>query len=1835
MQHLFKANNTNKRLQPYKRSFLHALLAFVLLVPMMGWGQTTGIYYIINNNTNAYVQDASTNWYLVPASNGGNPSVDTIDWTWHALSPLDPEYPLVTTYQTNKDLNSVWVVKKSGDDYYLIHILSGKYMTYNTGVGSNSNRRTFHMESTGTGDVLFKFTASGTPTYYSINPKNVTTGHKYLNPSRGNKNKYYADNGSPDGGYNVGGIIGLYNKDASGDEGSKWFLEAAPLLTAPTISDLDPSTNTVTVYEVNGLPAGYNIHYTTNGTDPTASSPTLSGGVYTVTEACTLKAVVERYGVVLTDVAEKDLEPVPPEAPTFTIDCDDNVSLSCGNTPDASIYYTMTTDGSEPADPTPTTSSTLYDNNPISIANGYRMKAIACKGSCSNIASFTYDNTFGAIATITSDDCSETNPRGNVMVVNGVDGPTYWYAVTSVNGNSTPDEAPDPAGGTYTQYTLGTEVMLDNLTAGNNGYCTVHCYAIFCETPKTITSTVHQLKTSGKPTLTPPSGSSPVVLISGGVYGDVAVCTADMGTPEDTSDDVTQSLPIAPSGTAQYTIDGVSGILTFAFKHSDWSNSCEAIYTIPAPPAAPTYSQSCDNKLSLSTSSPMAVIHYTTDGSEALITSPTYSEGCLYSITPGTRVRAKAFEGFLSSTALDYTYQPEHVAAPTFFVNGNEVTISSSTLGATVYFTFNTNGNENEDDPIVDPSIPDPTNVSPGNPDPNNPDPDATYLYSTEFVLPGITKFKAVAVKDGMESSCIASTTSREGYTITNVEQLNTIAGNESYRGKYWFIEDNFDASSYNGPVDFTGVLVGNYHTISGLTKPLFNQISGSGVVRDLNLKGVDISTTGNAGAIACTATDNSRIYNCGILPTTADGTSTSQVGGNANVGGLVGELNENARVINCFSYADITSGAYRGGIVGNNNVTTASKQDNVNTMVMNCMFYGNIAQGGSGTSIAPIYGGKKISNAGSTGLNNYNYFRFNKEYVQNQWITAYNCALGAQDRNLERFEFYRFILNSNYELASWYIKGTVTGAADRVGHWVLDKSVAPYPILKSGEGVYPSIINPDAAHAVPIDADHVHRNEGRKLGELGVNISGVGSNAPSGAAISTTTLTLNVTDKDEPNYNFNYKKVQLPYYNEVGTGNYTNNKVVTGWKITGFVGGTPGNFSTDTYDYPSFNFVDRACTNKDLYSVSHRVFNQGAYYEVPDGVTAITIEPYWANCVYLSDAKYDVTYSSTTAYQVSDMGDRPATFNGEQTVYNNIATAINNLTSGTTVYDAAVVLVGNYHHYFNDISINTSKTLTIMSADMDNDNEPDNTFFYQHTDRHSIAPMRFDFINIPGIGMAQKEDGRENDPQPGIFHATGWFEITNTVLIRFGQFEYAKYSENSIKPIILHGGIYEQYVSTNDGNATYQYTFVGGNAWFNEFNLGCHTRSGAGKTPKHPVSVAGGDYEKFYLSGINKPEQDQDAENAECYIDGGRFGELAGAGMQVIKGDVTWLINGADITSFFGGGINDAKPITGNVNTTISNSWVTEFFGGPKFGNMSNGKTVTTTATNCNFGDFFGAGYGGTALNRKGLVDQSNLNNYDSYWNSWVDTHYKRSWNATYSGISTDYLSEYLFYSGGHDAKKVGRLYVYYASLSLASAQSVTSTLTGCTIGNFYGGGKLGAVEHDVVSSLTDCTVTGNAFGSGYSAAVPTVEVTNRKNSQNVVGFEVKPYYNNAANVFNDEQVACPVSVTYTWKHTDATISAGNEFDETDGHFILTNQSTDQLGAVKGNAILTIKGNSVIGTEGDSSTGNVYGGGDECEVVGNTTVILGGNTNVRGNVYGGGNRGTVNGNSSVTIAEP
>ena len=1267
--------------------------------------------------------------------------------------------------------------------------------------------------------------------------------------------------------------------------------------------------------------------------------------------------------------------------------------------------------------------------------------------------------------------------------------------------------------------------------------------------------------------------------------------------------------PSSSAGT-QYTAPfDVSGPITIkAIATKDGFDDSEVTTKSFSQVATPTIQANADNTISITCATSGATIYYTTDGSTPTTSSTQYTSplGWECSSKPIKAIAVK--NGSINSTVATGSVTLK-CAKPVFSVttigNTRSLTISCAfPPGATIYYTLN-GGSSTQ--------------------------------YSSVLTVNINDVITAYATASGFDDSDVATKTIREEltptdgkYHIDNQTQFETfidMASSDEGATYHYLLNADVNAGS-EITIPFSGTFDGQGHTISGLDHALFNSIDG-GTVKDVILDDVNITSGTNVGAITNETSGASRIYNIGILG--------GSVGGSNNVGGIVGLLDGTSRVVNCYSYATITGGHDVGGIVGYNNGTTTA--GNINTMVMNCMFYGDIT---GGTTVSPVYGGNIINNLPNAsnrildGLNTFNYYAYEKLKTTAISEGKYNCAQAVEDVYLNRFEFYRQLLNSNRRLAAYYITGNVTDASI-MKKWVLetaDRTITnpkPYPVLKD-QDKYPSIINYDADHA-PRNAS-IGRNKGMQIGRLSVTISESntttgGQTKPTGATVETTSLTLTRTDKDFEHFNYNYDKVQLPYYNDVGTKNYTENKVVTGWKITSITGGTTGTYETGD-KWNGYNFADRNCTNKDKYDVSKRVFAQGAYFDVPYDVTAITIEPYWGNAAYVADEYMDVVHNTSytaqdvtqLAKQFGDNGVEISINGNNQKVYTSISNALADThLTGSTVYDNAVVLVGNVHLAGNPPSGSTP--FTVMSIDLDQDNEPDYSFIFGHNDRQVINPIRFDFINMPGIAQAQKPNGATLFRNVSIFKPKGWFETTNTCITRLVQFEYDN-GGKSAAPVILQGGIIDQFVSTKTSEPKVTtYIHLGGNTWFKDFGNGTHS-DGNKFTPHIPISVTGGDFDGFYLSGTYRPDAAVKADNAECYISGGRFGEVAGAAQQQINGDVRWQIYNADIENFYGGGVNADKPVTGDITIDIYNSHVTTYCGGPKFGNMSSTKEVNTNATGCTFGTYFGAGYGGISYNRVRTRD-TNTPEFSSWQGDYTGNRGK--YLSANGGIATDFDYEFFVWSTGYTG---GRFYVKYSSLSTAQTNDVNSTLTNCIIKkDYYGGGSLGNVIGKATSILNGCEVEGNVFGGGYSASKPKVPV--RK-----AGFTNIPKIDVDAGVFDMGKMSD--AEEYTLVH--GTLTNNTIAINTDAKTIVTDVDLNTLGQVT-DADLTIKGNTIVrgkifnedGTVKEV-TGGVFGGGDMSAVRGYTKVDIQNTETTEGilNVFGGGNTADVLGNATVTM---
>ena len=1347
------------------------------------------------------------------------------------------------------------------------------------------------------------------------------------------------------------------------------------------------------------------------------------------------------------------------------------------------------------------------------------------------------------------------------------------------------------------------------------------------------------------------------VTITCATTGATLYYTTDGGTPTTGSTEYNNPFSVASNVT-------IKAIATL----TNWSNSAVAELTI-SQVATPTIQSDGNNAISITCTTPGATIYYTTDGSTPTTGSSQYSTPLQENVS-GVTIKAIATKENMIPSGVGSGSVTLQCEAPSITRNSNTgftLTCSLPVTGATIYYT--TNG--------TTPTTSSSSVASGGTVSSLFPVTVNAFAVATNYNNSSVT---TVTLNEGMGGSGTAP----DPYTIeyqSDIDDFVSRANTAADASKYYKVIatgtlDFSGAAAITQP--FSGTFDGGTCILTGLSHPLFNTIDG-GTVKNVTLKGVNInSSLDTVGAITCIATGNSRIYNCGILPndnTFPGGTHPNVSTSGSCAGGIVGKLDGDSRVINCFSYADVSATTTAAGIVGQNMyastaAVTEGKYANLRTAVVNCMFYGNIT---GGTNQYGVYGGSLITNAAATGINSYNYYSNGSTFATtNGSPTAYNCSFPADERYLTQVEFHRSLLNSNRELCGWWVgsdvaPSTLTTAevqaiakdASLIYKWVVDPNLAPYPILKPF-GKYPSVVNGNTGTPW-FDRSAANPYEGKQLGTLTVTVkSGDHSSAPDKV------LTIPITDMDTLHYDFGYRKAQLPYFNTVFgdpdgadwaskyAGNYTD-YVVTGWKVTAVSGGTQGSFVANWET--GYNFADRKCTDKDKFSVSGRVFAQGGNYYVPDGVTAITIEAYWGKAIYVgNDGGYydrvNITLANTGS-AFAPAGTRSDNFNGA-TIQTSIRGALTNANIDTkrTVYDYALVLVGNVQESVgkNDVKHKAEDTrgFTIMSVDLDFDEEPDYCLEWQLGDnmaRQIIAPIRFDFLPVVELGIAGKRDNSTNFFSLGCYRSKGHFEVTETSFIRFGQFEF-ELGDRDEGPIILNGGIYDQYCRGRNGetNQHINYVILGGHVVMPSFTPGAHVNSAAKYQTRHcAVNALGGDFTSFYLTGGYNEAIEPYNDNPHCYIDGGRFGTIAAAYKEGIAGDVTWRINHALIGEFYGGGVMSQKDgttykiVKGSIDVVINNSIVGKYCGGPKFGDMMPGKTVTTSATGTTFNQYFGAGNGGT-----NYVQYANTDATGSPIGDWSGTitgnYHPNKYRGAAQGYEADYDIEVINTSTGDKAGSVvNRSYYYSAQFATTNTGNVTSELTDCTINtNFYGGGFLGGVSGNVISTLTDCTVKGSVFGAGYSASAGTVTIYNKD--------KIPPVVNTYTGMIKPQSGG--TSTTYNWTHERGTTSSPIT---TDGgiNYFYTEIPLDNLGAVNGNVTLTLGGTTRVGTlldEGGENetlkegTGNVYGGGDQSVVKGankgNTTVILKGKANVLGNVYGGGNKGAVSGSSQVLIQD-
>jgi len=519
-----------------------------------------------------------------------------------------------------------------------------------------------------------------------------------------------------------------------------------PKAATPVIT---PSTGSVPIgseISISSSTPGSLIYYTLDGTEPSESSLLYDDGNKPVVEETTvIKAKAFASGFDRSDTATASYTLLPrAQTPTFLPESGPvarGTIVSINSESGAVIYYTIGTNGSIPANPDQSSGS-LYDptQKPVIDTDAMTIKAIAYKTGTdpSNISTASY-TLLPLVADPVFSPVSGAVARGTAISISTeTSGANIYYTI----------DGTDPTQSS-TQYTAPIVINSDTTFKAK-------AFKAGSDPSAIITSSYTMLSLVSTPVFSPISGAvarGTAVTISTNTNGAAIYYTTDGTDPTQSSSQYTT--PIVISSDTNFKAK--------AFKTGDDpSTIATASYTMLPLAAAPVFSPLAGSvargtAITISTTTNSAAIYYTTDGTDPTQSSTQYTAPITISVD--TAFKAKTFkDGYDPSTitSASYTMLPL-VAAPTFsptagyVPRGTAITISTTTSGATVYYT--TDGT-------------DPTQSS--------------SQYTAPIVISSDTTFKAKAFKTGDDPSTIATAS----YTMLPLAATPTFSPGTGFYGR-------------------------------------------------------------------------------------------------------------------------------------------------------------------------------------------------------------------------------------------------------------------------------------------------------------------------------------------------------------------------------------------------------------------------------------------------------------------------------------------------------------------------------------------------------------------------------------------------------------------------------------------------------------------------------------------------------------------------------------------------------------------------------------------------------------------------------------------------------------------------------------------------------------------------------------------------------------------------------------------------------------------------------------------------------------------------------------------
>ena len=455
---------------------------------------------------------------------------------------------------------------------------------------------------------------------------------------------------------------------------------------------------------------GASIYYTTDGSEPKVAKA--EDGTFTPSEGTLLydagQGIIapssgNGYFTVRAIAVHPDLS-VSPEAkytysfpsevetpyaniPSGDVDMGTEIILK-NKTEGADIYYTVSRDGSTPADPT--ISSSVFDAAQPIIVNGATViKAIAVKdGVKSGILTLTYNSREQLSAPTASIDSGAMVSRGTRLKLKAADGASIYYTM----------DGSDPSDQSNASVISGSELILDG-AAGSTVTVKACARKDGKSVSEVVTFTYQISQSAGGVTADVPNGT--LVSIGSKINLMTDVTGAEIRYTTDGSSPADNGI----KGTV-VTVEGISGssfmIKAVAVVDGDAGTVCTFTYKIKEKPSAPTASPS-GGTLTVATrvelNSSAEKIYYTTDGVEPTESSTLYKEPILINKTTNLKAIAVSADGEVSEVAsFQYTaaLKAEKPTAShdtgTVLEPGTIVALHTATSGAEIYYS--TNGTE-------------------------------------------------------------------------------------------------------------------------------------------------------------------------------------------------------------------------------------------------------------------------------------------------------------------------------------------------------------------------------------------------------------------------------------------------------------------------------------------------------------------------------------------------------------------------------------------------------------------------------------------------------------------------------------------------------------------------------------------------------------------------------------------------------------------------------------------------------------------------------------------------------------------------------------------------------------------------------------------------------------------------------------------------------------------------------------------------------------------------------------------------------------------------------------